>query len=183
MVSGWISALQRITSIEVMVNSNVTLEPNKIISGEQLYSEAINLILQRAQHKLLIFDQDLSRGNFASLEKYVFLRDFLSTNIASQLTIILQDASFFQNKCPRLLKLIEVHGHKMHVHITNTSVKHAKDCFILADGEHYIKRIHIDQARFKYAFDDKKSVEVLHNRFMELLDATADTVTLKPLGL
>jgi hypothetical protein len=166
-----------------MQNSHAILEPNKIISGELLYNEAINLILQRAQHKLLIFDQDLSHGNFASLEKSGFLQHFLSTNIASKLTIILHDASYLQNKCPRLLKLLEIYGHKMRVHITNTSVKHAKDCFILADGEHYIKRIHIDQARFKYAFDDKKSVEVLHNRFMELLDATADTVTLKPLGL
>jgi hypothetical protein len=166
-----------------MFNSNATLEPNKIISGEQLYSEAINLLLKSAQHKLLIFDQDLSRGNFASSEKSGFLQDFLSTNIASQLTIILQDASFFQNKCPRLLNLLEVYGHKMHLHITNTSVKHAKDCFILADGAHYIKRIHIDQARFKYAFDDMQSVEALNNRFMDLLDATADTVTTRPLGL
>ncbi len=166
-----------------MVNSNATLEPNKILLGEQLYSEAINLVLKRAQHKLLIFDQDLSHGNFASPEKSGFLRDFLSTNIASQLTIILQDASFFQNKCPRLLSLLEVYGHKMQVHITNTSVKHAKDCFILADGAHYIKRIHVDQARFKYAFDDLQNVEALNNRFMELLDATADTVTLRPLGL
>lgn len=166
-----------------MVNNNATLEPNKIISGEQLYSEAINLILKSAQHKLLIFDQDLSCGNFASLEKSGFFQNFLNANIASQLTIILHDASFFQNKCPRLLNLLEVYGHKMRVHLTNTSVKHAKDCFILADGAHYIKRIHIDQARFRYAFDDLQSVEVLNNRFMELLDATADTVTLKPLGL
>lgn len=165
-----------------MVN-NYILEPNKIISGEQLYSEAINLILKRAQHKLLIFDQDLSRGSFASLEKSGLIQNFLSTNIASQLTLILHDASFFQNKCPRLLNLLEVYGHKMRVHITNSSVKHAKDCFILADDAHYIKRIHIDQARFKYAFDDMQSVEALHSRFMELLDAAGDTVTLKPLGL
>jgi len=166
-----------------MVNSNSSLEPNKIISGEQLYSEAINLILKSAQHKLLIFDQDLSHGNFASLEKTGFLQNFLSTNIASQLTIILQDASFFQNKCPRLLNLLEVYGHKMCVRITNSSVKHAKDCFILADGEHYIKRIHIDQPRFKYAFDDRQNVDALNSRFMELLDATEDAITLRPLGL
>jgi len=166
-----------------MLNSENILEPNKIISGEKLYSEAIDLILKRAQHKLLVFDQDLSHGNFASLEKSGFLQSFLNTNIASQLTIILHDASFLQNKSPRLLKLLVVYGHKMRVHITNTSVKHVKDCFILADDEHYIKRIHIDQARFKYAFDDRQSVEALNNRFLELLDATADIVTLKPLGL
>jgi hypothetical protein len=71
----------------------------------------------------------------------------------------------------------------MRVHITNTSVKHAKDCFILADSAHYIKRIHIDQSRFKYAFNDLQSTDALNNRFMELLEATADTITLKPLGL
>lgn len=167
----------------MMLNSDANLEPNKIIAGEELYSEAINLVLTRAQHKLFIFDQDLSHGNFASIEKSGFLQDFLSTNIASQLKIVLQDASFFQNRCPRLLNLLEIYGHKMRVYITSSSVKHAKDCFILADGEHYIKRIHIDQARFKYAFDDKKSVEALNTRFMELLDASAETVTLKPLGL
>lgn len=165
------------------MNSNTSLEPNKIISGEQLYSEAISLILKSAQRELLIFDQELSCGNFVSLEKYDFFQNFLSSNIASKLTIILQDASFLQNKCPRLINLLEVYGHKMRVHITDTSVKHAKDCFILADGEHYIKRIHIDQARFKYAFNDRQSVEVLNNRFLELMDATGGTVTSRPLGL
>lgn len=183
MVLGWISSPQRIVFTKIMVNTNDTLEPNKIILGEQLYSEAINLILKSAQHKLLIFDQDLSRGNFASLEKSAALQNFLSANIASQLTIILHDASYLQNKCPRLLNLLKVYGHKMRVHITNTSVKHAKDCFILADSAHYIKRIHIDQSRFKYAFNDLQSTDALNNRFMELLEATADTITLKPLGL
>lgn len=166
-----------------MVNSNTILEPDKIIIGEQLYSEAISLILKSAQQKLCIFDQDLSHGSFSSLEKFGVLHHFLSSNIASELTIILQDASFFQNKCPRLLGLLEIFGHKMRVRVTNSSVRHAKDCFILADGRHYIKRIHIDQARFKYAFDDAHSVEALNNRFIELMEATEDTISLRPLGL
>jgi len=166
-----------------MTSANTTLEPDRIISGEQLYNEAISLILKNAQRVLLIFDQDLSRGNFSSLENFNYLQDFLSANIASELTIILQDAGYLQQKCPRLLSLLEVYGHKMRVHITNSSAKHAKDCFILADGEHYIKRIHIDQARFKYAFNDRKNVEALNNRFMELADAIGDAVTVRPLGL
>ena len=166
-----------------MTSSDTSLEPDRIISGEQLYNKAISLILNSAQRELLIFDQDLSRGNFSSLENFNCLQSFLNTNVASELTIILQDAGYFQQKCPRLLNLLEVYGHKMRVHVTNSSAKHAKDCFILADGEHYIKRIHIDQARFKYAFNDHKNVEVLNNRFMELSDAISDAVTLRPLGL
>ncbi len=163
--------------------SHTKLIPNQIITGEQLYTEAITLILQNARRELLIFDQDLSHGGFASLEKFNLLQHFLSANIASELTIILQEAAYFQNRCPRLLNLLEVYSHKMRVHVTNASVKHAKDCFILADRMHYIKRIHIDQPRFRFALDDRQNTEVLHNRFTELSEAIGDALTIKPLGL
>lgn len=165
------------------MQSNVALIPDTIIVGEQLYSDAISLILENAQRELLIFDQDLSHGDFASLEKYNLLYRFLSTNIASQLKIILQDASFFQAKCPRLCNLLEIYGHKMSIHVTDSSVRHIKECFILADCKSYIKRIHIDQARFKYAINDEAGAEVLSNRFMELTTAIEDIVPTKPLGL
>jgi hypothetical protein len=165
------------------MQNNAALTPDTIIVGEQLYSEAISFILQNAQQELLIFDQDLSHGDFASLEKYNLLYNFLSTSIASQLKIILQDAGFFQTKCPRLCKLLEIYGHKMSVHVTDPSVRHIKECFILADGKNYIKRIHIDQARFKYAINDEVSAEVINNRFIELTTAIEDIVPTKPLGL
>jgi len=165
------------------MNSSTTLEPNRIIVGEKLYSEAISIILASAQHELLVFDQDLSHGDFASQEKYELFRQFLSKHITSQLTIILQDTTFFQEKCPRLFNLLTIYGHKMNVYVTNQTVKHAKDCFILADGQHYIKRIHIDQARFKYALNDANSVKPLHSRFGELKEAIQDVVSAKQLGL
>lgn len=165
-----------------MMNDS-TLAPNQIVVGEHLYDDAINLILNNAQHELLIFDQDLSHGGFNSQQKYGLLQQFLSQNITSQLTIILQDTTFFQEKCPRLFSLLSTYGHKMHVYVTKQSVKHAKDCFILADGQHYIKRIHIDQARFKYALNDVASVKALDTRFKELKEAIQDIVTTKQLGL
>lgn len=165
------------------MNINASLVPNQIIVGEHLYSDAIDFVLASAQQELLIFDQDLSHGNFTSLKKYTLLQEFLSTNITSRLSIILQDSAFFQEKCPRLFDLFTAYGHKMSVHVTNSSVKHAKDCFILADGQHYVKRIHIDQARFKYALNDKVGVEALNNRFKEFKEAIQDVVTIKPLGL
>lgn len=157
--------------------------PDKIIVGEHLYNEAIKLIIQSAEHELLIFDQDLKLGGFSSLAIYELLLQFLSQQITSSLSIILQDSAHFQDQCPRLLNLLKLFGHKMRVHVTNQSAKHAKDCFILADGKHYIKRIHIDQARFKYAFDDMATVKALNTRFDELNEAIQDTVSTTPLGL
>lgn len=165
------------------MDNNLTLTPNQILAGERLYAEAISIILTNARAELLIFDQDLSRGDFASLQKIALFEQFLSGNINSHLTIVLQSTVFFQEKCPRLLKLLETYGHKMTVHETNDTAKHAKDCFILADGKHYIKRIHIDQARFKYALDDAETVRQLNSRFEELLEATQNKVTVTNLGL
>lgn len=165
------------------MNNILDLPQNQILTGERLYAEAINIILANAQHELLIFDQDLSHGDFASLEKYALIQQFLSKNITSRLTIILQSTTFFIEKCPRLFDLLALYGHKMIVHETSEAAKHAKDCFILADAQHYIKRIHIDQARFKYALNDEDSVEMLNTRFKELLEATQDVIAVTKLGL
>jgi len=159
------------------------LVQNQILIGEKLYAEAIHIVLENAKHTLRIFDQDLSRGDFSSLQTYDLLRAFLSKSATSRLTIILQDTLYFQEKCPRLFSLLETYGHKMTILETNETAKHAKDCFILADDEHYIKRIHIDQARFKYALNDEVSVEQLSTRFEELLEATQHAVAVTKLGL
>lgn len=160
-----------------------SLEPNRIIVGEHFYSEAISLVLTNAQRELLIFDQDLSHGAFSSIEKYDLLLVFLQNNITSQLRIILQNTDFLNQKCPRLLSLLKTFEHKMSIHLTSPHVKHLKDCFIVADGRHYIKRIHIDQARFKYALDDTSEVEILKSRFSELQEGVQEMVTITPLGL
>jgi len=166
-----------------MSDINNKLVQNQILMGEKLYAEAINKVLANAANTLRIFDQDLSRGDFASLEKYELLRDFLSKNIASKLTIILQDTHYLIEKCPRLFGLLEIYGHKITVYETNETAKHAKDCFMLADSEHYIKRIHSDQARFKYALNDETSVAQLSIRFEELLETTQHALAVTKLGL
>ncbi|MDI1309750.1 MAG: hypothetical protein PSV17_10010 [Methylotenera sp.] len=164
-------------------NINIELTPDQVIVGEHLYAEAINLILATAEHELLIFDQDLSHGDFASKQKHELFQQFLNKSPSNQLTIVLQDTGFFQNKCPRLLDLLTIYGHKMTVYETNQTAKHAKDCFILADDKHYVKRIHIDQARFRYSLDDLATASLLNTRFKELLEATQDVVTISRLGL
>jgi hypothetical protein len=169
--------------LETEVTRNPVLIADTILSGERLYAEAIDIILSEAKQSLHIFDQDFRQGEFSSLKKYQLFQRFLSAHSNSRLTIILQDTTFFREKCPRLMELLEIYGHKMQVLETNISVKHAKDCFILADARHYIKRIHIDQSRFRFALDDMTTVEGLSLRFDELLEATQDSVSPTTLGL
>lgn len=166
-----------------MTTDNNALIPDQIMIGEYLYSDAINIILASAERELLIFDQDLSHGDFASKQKFELFQTFLNKSPSNQLTIILQNKDFFLNKCPRLIDLLTIYGHKMTVYETNETAKHAKDCFILADDKNYVKRIHIDQARFKYGLDDLATIGLLNSRFKDLLDATQEAVSISKLGL
>lgn len=163
--------------------SDESLIPNKIVEGEYLYAQAIDLILTKAQRRILIFDQDLRRGDFSGAARYEVLRNFLSTYVASELHIILHDADYFLQKCPRLNNLLRFYPHKMTVHVTDDSVKNFKSCFIVADEAHYIKRIHIDQARFKFAMDENIQNEILRQQFLELQAAAHEAISSTTLGL
>ena len=160
-----------------------TMQANSVQTGERNYAAALDLVIAAAQHELQIFDQDFSCGDYVSVKRYELLRDFLSKNAPSKLTIILQYAQHFTNSCPRLLGLLETYGHKMTVYETNDVAKVAKDCFVIADKRHYVRRFHIDQARFKFAFDDEIEAANLNMRFDELLDETTETVSITKLGL
>ena len=160
-----------------------TVQLNIVQTGERNYAAALDLVIAAAQNELLIFDQNFVCGDYASIRRYELLRDFLSKNAPSKLTIILQYAQHFTNHCPRLLDLLESYSHKMKVYETNDVAKIAKDCFVIADKNHYVRRFHIDQARFKFAFDDENEAANLNMRFDELLDETAETVSVTKLGL
>lgn len=163
--------------------SDAELKPNTIFLGERDYQTALDLVIARAENELLIFDQDFTHGDYASTKRYALIRDFLSNNPLSKLTVILQNAEHFVSNCPRLYGLLKLYDHKMVVYKTNDVAKIAKDCFVIADKQHYLRRFHIDQARFKFAFDDEVEAANLLTRFEELLDETTETVSATKLGL
>ena len=163
--------------------SETELKPDTIILGERNYEAALNLVIAKAQNELLIFDQDFVRGDYASAVRFELLFEFLSQNDLSKLTIILQSSKHFVNNCPRLFELLKLYGHKMTVFETNDAAKVAKDCFVIADKRHYCRRFHIDQARFKYAYDNVETCASLNMRFNELLEETTETISVIKLGL
>ncbi len=163
--------------------SETELAPNAIILGERNYEAALDIVIALAENELLIFDQNFEHGNYASLKRFEQLFEFLSKDNLSKLTIILQNTEHFIQHCPRLFELLKNYGHKMVVYETNDAAKVAKDCFVIADKQHYVRRFHIDQARFKYALNDVEECANLGMRFEELLDETAEIVSTTKLGL
>ena len=162
---------------------NTELTPNTVTLGERNYEAALDLVIAEAKFELLIFDQGFERGNYTSLKRFELLFEFLSKNSTSKLTIILQNTEYFIQHCPRLFELLKLYSHKLTVLETSDNAKIAKDCFIIADKTHYVRRFHIDQARFKYALDDVDECANLKIRFDELMEETADAVSVSRLGL
>ena len=163
--------------------SETELAPNTIILGERNYEAALDSVIALAEKELLIFDQDFEHGDYASSRRFERLFEFLSKDNVSKLTIILQSTEYFIQHCPRLFELLKNYGHKMVVYETNDSAKVAKDCFVIADKQHYVRRFHIEQARFKYALNDVEECANLGMRFDELLDDTTEAVSTTKLGL
>ena len=159
------------------------LKQDSIILGERNYEAALNIVIASAKNELLIFDQDFTRGDYTSLKRFELIAQFLSKNDLSKVTIILQNTEYFIQHCPRLFDLLKNYGHKMVMFETNDNAKIAKDCFIIADKENYIRRFHIDQARFKYALDDVEECANLGMRYEELLAETSEAVSATKLGL
>ena len=163
--------------------SDAELTPDKMIIGERNYEAAIDLVLERAQQELLIFDQDLSKGAYHTIRRYELLRSFLSRGPQQRFVMVLQEAESFAQLCPRLNDLLRTYGHLMTIYQTTDHAKTAKDMFVIADQSHYVRRIHVDHARFRYGFDDLETVGMLNMRFDELLQATSHRISATGLGL
>lgn len=159
------------------------LIPNTVLMGERDYALALDIVIAQASSELCIFDQNFEKGEYASIRRYDLLHAFLQKGEQVKLSIILQNSHFFSANCPRLVDLLRIYGHKITVYETNDFAKIAQDCFVIADKQHYCRRFHIDQARFKYALDDLETSASLLLRFDELLAETTEAISVTKLGL
>lgn len=165
------------------MSDNYELIPNQVVLGERNYEAATALMLANAQRELKIFDPDLSRGAYQSLQVHDLLQDFLARDKLNQLTIILHDSSFFSTRCPRLIELMKRYTHAITVYLTDEQGKVAQDAFVLADRGDYLHRFHVDHARFKYSQGDEVAARPLHERFDQLLEVTHSRLSIGAVGL
>jgi len=156
---------------------------NQVVTGERNYESALDIVIQRAERELLIFDQDISKGAYGSLKRFELIRDFLARGREVKLILVMHNTDYFTTQCPRLYELLGIYGHVMTVYQTSEQARVAKDTFVIADNKHYVRRLHIDQARFKYALDDVETAAMLNMRFDELLQETSHTISVTALGL
>ena len=129
--------------------------------------EAIDELIDRAQHKLVVFDRDLAEWGFGGARRAGRVEAFLRRRNA-RLSMIVHDPRHLETSCPRILALLKVYGHAMQVWRTGPDARGASDALVIADERHYLHRYHVDQARATLAFDMPAAAKPLSARFDEI---------------
>jgi len=145
--------------------------------------DAIDTLIGLARHSLRVFDVDLSGtgwNNAARAEKIVA---FLRTARNARLDIVVHDTSWIERSCPRLTRLLKVHGHVITIRRTGEDAKHAMDPLLIVDDQHYLHRLHIAQPRAVLGIAEPDTARPLVERFEAIWSSSEPGLSATVLGL
>ena len=147
------------------------------------YTEAIDILIELARHRLRILDYNLEDGGYTTLRRYELLRTFLLGSRSNRLEIVLHDIDYVIRFCPRILSLLKQFSHAITIQETTSQAKNIYDPFAIADETCFLHRFHYDSPRALFALNDIEGSHVLLKRFEEIRAASAPAITATPLGL
>ena len=151
--------------------------------SEADYRRAIDLVLERADRALYVFDRDLTRMQFDTAERSGLLTEFAARSGPRRLCIVLHDPVPLTLRMPRVLAVIRRFAHVIEVRQAPDECRHLADCHVLADGAHAVRRFHADWARGEWTLDDAAATGPWWARFEELWGLSAPVSLLTTTGL
>ena len=147
------------------------------------YTEALDVLIELARHRLRIFDYNLEDGGYTTLRRYELLRTFLLASRSNRLEIVLHDIDYLTRFCPRILALLKQFSHAIMIQETTPQAKGIYDPIAIADEACFLHRFHYDNPHALLALNDIEGSHVLIKRFEEILAASAPSITATTLGL
>lgn len=129
---------------------------------------AIDELIALAQHKLQVFDIDLSQTGWNTAARAANLAAFLRRTPAARIDLIVHDTRWLEQSCPRLVDLVRRYSTAITVYQTGPEARVAMDPLVIADGRHFLHRFHIDQPRASLVIDNSQLAGPLVTRFEEI---------------
>jgi hypothetical protein len=129
---------------------------------------AIDELIGLAQHKLQVFDVDLSQTGWNTSTRAANLAAFLRRAPAVRLELIVHDTRWMEQSCPRLMDLVRRYSSSVTVYRTGTEARVAMDPLVIADGRHFLHRFHVDQPRASLVIESPQLTGPLATRFEEI---------------
>ncbi len=144
---------------------------------------AIDELIQLAQHKLQIFDVDLSEGGWQTAARAENLAAFMRRSPNARVELIVHDLRWMESSCPRLIALLKVFSHAMTAYRSGAEARSAMDPLLIADGRHFLHRFHIDQPRASLAIEQPQLARPLVTRFEQIWNTGEPGLSATVLGL
>jgi hypothetical protein len=147
------------------------------------YPEGFNRVLGLARRELRIFDPDLSELEMNSAGRVQTLTRFLRESRTHRIYIALHDVGFVAKHCPRLIALLASYTSAILIFQTHGDAAKVQDCFVLADGDHLLRRPVRTQPRGVLVLNDPKECQPMRERFDEIWESSLPGVSAITTGL
>jgi hypothetical protein len=154
-----------------------------LLATKNEYLEGFNRLLGLVRRELRIFDPDLSELNMNSTARIETLARFLRQDRNRVVYVALHDVAHVTQRCPRLISLMGSHTAGIRIFRTQGDAAKVQDCFVLADGDHLLRRPVTAQPRGVIVINDPKECQPMRERFDEIWESSEPAVSVNTTGL
>ena len=154
-----------------------------LLQARSDYLEGFNRLLDLARRELRIFDPDLSELEMNSTNRVETLTRFLRESRTRRIYVALHDVEHVTKRCPRLITLMGSYTSAIFIFQTHGEAAKVQDCFVLADGDHLVRRPVTTQPRGVLVINDPKECQPMRERFDEIWESSLPTVSVNTTGL
>jgi|SRR5882672_2787173 len=147
------------------------------------YERGFGRVLGLVRRELRIFDQDLSELQMNSAERVEALARFVHGGPNRRVFIALHDADYVSRRCPRFVALLGIYASSIFIYRTLGDAAKVQDCFVLADGNHLVRRPVTAQPRGVLVINDPKECQPMRERFDEIWESSEPAVAANTTGL
>ena len=154
-----------------------------LLQARSDYLEGFNRLLGLARRDLRIFDPDLSELEMNSTNRVETLTRFLRESRTRRIYVALHDVEHVTKRCPRLITLMGSYTSAIFIFQTHGEAAKVQDCFVLADGDHLLRRPVTTQPRGVLVINDPKECQPMRERFDEIWESSLPTVSVNTTGL
>ena len=147
------------------------------------YERGFGRVLGLARRELRIFDPDLSELQMNSAERVESLARLLRGGPNRRVFIALHETEYVSRRCPRFMALLGIYASSIFVYRTVGDAAKVQDCFVLADGDHLVRRPVTAQPRGVLVIADPKECQPMRERFDEIWESSEPAVSANTTGL
>jgi hypothetical protein len=167
-----------------MIDPQAAPAPERtLLQARSDYVQGFGRLLGLVRRELRIFDPDLSELQINSAERVEALARFLRGGPNRRVFVALHNVDYVSTRCPRLIALLGIYASSIFIYQTRGDAAKVQDCFVLADGEHLVRRPVTAQARGVLVIGDPKECQPMRERFDEIWESSIPAVSANTTGL